>query len=111
MNCMIGARTMCTFTIDNPLGEVANMTGAVSNPRNFSLSPADLSVPPYASTIVRLYYTPSSINIQEEAEITYSHSRLGKYFYRASGKGNPPGTMDEQIVRSFVSEVSSHTIR
>eukprot|EP00742_Colponemidia_sp_Colp-10_P012089 GILJ01013522.1.p1 GENE.GILJ01013522.1~~GILJ01013522.1.p1 ORF type:complete len:1736 (+),score=300.62 GILJ01013522.1:326-5209(+) len=91
--CEIGKSTSQEIILQNPLDTDCNMTITSTNDINFSVSPQNLTLRS-APVRVTITYTPSAIQVSQEAVITISHPKAGLWEYRCKGTGTPPTRMD-----------------
>lgn len=91
--CEIGKSSSQEIALQNPLDTDCHMTVSSTNDINFSVSPQNLILrsQPVRVTIT---YTPSAIQVAQEAVIIFSHPRAGVWEYRCKGSGTPPTRMD-----------------
>ncbi|KAJ8600753.1 hypothetical protein CTAYLR_003950 [Chrysophaeum taylorii] len=107
MECAVGARAKAAVTVENPLDHEITLEGQTSNRTNFAVD-ADVTILPYASAEVHIYYAPSDLDVLQTGEITLHHPELGDWEYMASGRGTEPGVMNEHAPSAIVGEPSSY---
>ena len=57
----VGTRCSQLLSVDNPVGEEVVLRLQSNNPRNFTVSPAALLLPPFGQAQFQVEYIPSSI--------------------------------------------------
>eukprot|EP00898_Chlorokybus_atmophyticus_P004603 jgi/Chlat1/5143/Chrsp33S08970 len=97
-------------TFNNPLDVQVALRSASSNPRNFTLVPNTITLPARGSAEARVEYTPSSLNVEEEAEIEAGDAAVGSWVFRCRGRGTPPTMMEPQVVGAMLGQTVSSLV-
>ena len=77
----------------------------------FKIKPKDITLVPNSLTEVKLYYTPNSIDIQDEISINFVSEDIGNWNYIARGIGTRPSIMKTVRVNTYIDGVVSDSIR
>eukprot|EP01063_Lacrimia_lanifica_P021383 TRINITY_DN2869_c0_g2_i1.p1 TRINITY_DN2869_c0_g2~~TRINITY_DN2869_c0_g2_i1.p1 ORF type:complete len:2912 (+),score=1278.25 TRINITY_DN2869_c0_g2_i1:97-8832(+) len=102
VHCELGKATTIELAIENPVDHDLPLAVSVSNTQNFSVSPAgNLVLKPHQVARPVVTYMPSSIAQRQEAVVTFSHAKLGKWEYVIRGKGSPPTLMEATVVHAI----------
>jgi hypothetical protein len=111
LECEVGRSMQHKITIDNPTGTEVVLKQKSTNKINFRVvSPSRIVMTPLESVDVTIEYSPSSLNIQEEAEITFENPEVGKWVYLAKGIGLQPTEPRKVSVVSQVHRATSSTL-
>lgn len=100
MYCAVGQSTSTKITLENPLPTEVTLRSRNSNSTNFKVTPAQVTIPPYTSMEVTVEYTPSSLNEEEAAVVTFSHAKTGDFIFEMRGIGKAPDVMPAVVVAS-----------
>jgi hypothetical protein len=109
MKCAVGGSCTKIVTLENPCNEELVLNARSDNPRNFAVTPAQLVLAPYETLEWKLEYTPSSLDQEETATISFGHQRLGEWVYKVTGKGHEPSTMDPVVIITPVRTTTSQS--
>lgn len=107
LECAVGARTSTTVCVENPLNREITLATSVANRSNFLVEPS-ITIGPYGSEDVEIQYVPSEIGIEQDSTVVLRHDVLGDWEYVATGRGTPPGTMNEHTPSAIVGEPASY---
>eukprot|EP01064_Diplonema_japonicum_P004662 TRINITY_DN13060_c0_g1_i1.p1 TRINITY_DN13060_c0_g1~~TRINITY_DN13060_c0_g1_i1.p1 ORF type:complete len:2889 (+),score=686.18 TRINITY_DN13060_c0_g1_i1:67-8733(+) len=101
--CELGKSKPITLEIENPLDHDLPLSVNVSNKQNFSVNPSvNLVLKPFMKAHPVVTYMPSAIAQRQDATVTFSHPKLGKWEFIVRGKGTPPTQMEPVTVNSVV---------
>lgn len=106
----LGRATQATVKIDNPTGQEVVLKHRSTNKINFRVMQQRVVLPPLESTTVTIEYNPSSLGVQEEAQIIFEHPVVGQWIYKANGIGLPPTEARKVTVAAQVNRPVSSTI-
>mmetsp|Transcript_4456 Transcript_4456/g.14438 ORF Transcript_4456/g.14438 Transcript_4456/m.14438 type:complete len:1214 (+) Transcript_4456:374-4015(+) len=106
MVCEVGTRKMSAMTIQNPLSEEVVLTSTSTNPRNFTVSPSSIALPPFGRSEVSVEYIPSALNEVETGLVTFK-GPAGEWTFAVSGRGSAPTEMDQTFIASTIGQSSS----
>lgn len=95
MVCELGRTAKTVITVANPLPQEVVLQAAVSNQRSFAMSPATVSVAPFAEASFHLDYSASTLDEQELAVVTITGAECGRWEFTAAGHGVPPTAFEE----------------
>ena len=108
-HCELGKSKPIQITLENPVEQELSLAVTVSNPQNFTISPATmLTLKPFGKAHPVVTYMPSAIAQRQEALVTFVHPKYGKWEYIVRGKGAPP-TLMEPITVTAVATRSQQT--
>ena len=110
MRAELGRSIELIIILENPLDEEIDIFFLNSNVINFSVIPDKILIPAFNKTKVQIKYTPSSIDYEEDAIITFENPKVGKWEYHLAGKGIPPTIMENTIVSTYVGGMTSGII-
>lgn len=105
-----GAPARQKIKLENPTGDEVVIKHSIDNRRNFAVTPAAITLPPYSAEDCTLEYTPSSIGEEEVASITFSSPALGEWVYNVVGAGEAPGMMPEVVVTAPAGQQTSKSV-
>merc|ERR1740121_1579087 len=80
------------------------------NKINFKVLQQRIVLPPLENTMVTIEYSPSSLGVQEEAQIFFEHQVVGQWGYKVQGIGLPPLEAKKINVIAQVNRPVSSTI-
>jgi len=110
MVCEVGSRTSTMLSVDNPTGEEVVLVAGSSNPRNFSVSPAHVLLPPFASAQFAVEYCPSSLAETELADVILTDPAAGTWEFKCSGHGQAPTQFDTVPITATVGQTASSMV-
>jgi len=111
LECEVGRSMQHKISIENPTGHEVVLKPKSSNKINFRVvAPSRIVMAPLEGVEVTLEYSPSSLDTQEEAELTFENPEVGLWIYRAKGVGLPPKEPRKVSVVSQVHKATSSTI-
>jgi len=110
LQCELGRTAQTTVTIDNPTGSEVILKHKSTNKINFKVLQQRIVLPPLESTTITIEYSPSSLGVQEEAQIVFEHAAVGQWVYKAQGIGLPPLEARKVTVVAQVNRPMSSTI-
>ncbi|KXZ50888.1 hypothetical protein GPECTOR_14g137 [Gonium pectorale] len=94
LNAELGRSATTTVTIDNPLDTSVVLSAESSNPRNFAVSPAMTTLPPYGSVELTVEYSPGTLDHDEDAMLTVDGDVVGTWEFILRGRGALPTVME-----------------
>ena len=106
----LGKSTEYSIPLENPINEEIDVTYNHTNKKLFSIFPDKITIPPYSTREVIVKYSPSSLDGEEECQLRFETTKIGKWVYNIRGKGIPPGVMESTIVSTYVDGITSGTI-
>lgn len=110
MECELGRTMQTTVKIDNPTGQEVVLKHRSTNKINFRVIQQRIALPPLESTTLAIDYSPSSLGLTEEAQITFEHPVVGQWVYKLQGVGLPPIESRQVTVVAQVNRPVSSTI-
>jgi len=110
MECELGRTLQTTVKIDNPTGQEVVLKHRSTNKVNFRVLQQRIPLPPLESTTVAIDYSPSSLGLTEEAQITFEHPTVGQWVYKLQGVGLPPIEARQVTIVAQVNRPVSSTI-
>lgn len=110
LQCELGRTAQTTVSIDNPTGSEVLLKHRSTNKINFKVLQQRILLPPLESTLITIEYSPSSLGVQEEAQIVFEHPSVGQWIYKAQGIGLPPLEARKVTVVAQVNRPMSSTI-
>jgi len=99
-----------TIFLENPISEDVEVFFKNSTVVNYTIIPEKIFIAGYTQKEVVIRYTPSSLDIDEEAIILFETLKIGKWEYYIKGKGQPPNSMEKTTVSTFVGGITSGLI-
>lgn len=106
----LGKSTEYVIPLENPINEEVDVAYYHTNKKLFTIIPDKISIPPYSTREVIVKYSPSSLDGEEECQLRFETSKIGKWVYNLRGKGIPPGVMETTVVSTYVDGITSGTI-
>jgi len=110
MECELGRTLQTTVKINNPTGQEVVLKHRSTNKINFRVLQQRILLPPLESTTLAIDYSPSSLGLTEEAQITFEHPVVGQWVYKLQGVGLPPIEARQVTVVAQVKRPVSSTI-
>jgi hypothetical protein len=102
MHCDLGKSKAVQVLIQNPTDQELNLSVVNTNPINFVVSPAPLTLKPFQDATPTITYQPSAMDEHQAAQITFLSSRVGSWVFNVTGHGHPPTRMDEVVIQAPV---------
>ncbi len=109
LECELGKEVTTVISLENPTENEIELTGIVSNSRNFSVSPKLITIAGYGQADVTLTYSASLLKEVQNCEVTFRHPQVGEWIYLASGQGVESSTVTVVDVVSPVGQSQSVT--
>jgi len=106
----LGKSTEYAIPLENPINEEVDVAYYHSNKKLFTIIPDKITIPPYSTREVIVKYSPSTLDGEEECQLRFETSKIGKWVYNLRGKGIAPGVMDTTVVSTYVDGITSGTI-
>lgn len=111
LECELGRTAQTTVHIDNPTGQEVVLKYRSTNKINFKVLNNRVVLPPLESSDITIEYSPSSLGVNEEAQIVFEHPLVGQWVYKAQGLGLPPLEARHVSVAAQVNRTVSSTIQ
>lgn len=111
LECELGRTAQTTVHIDNPTGQEVVLKYRSTNKINFKVLNNRVVLPPLESSEITIEYSPSSLGVNEEAQIVFEHPLVGQWVYKAQGLGLPPLEARHVSVAAQVNRTVSSTIQ
>ncbi len=106
----LGKSTEYAIPLENPINEEVDVAYYHTNKKLFTVIPDKITIPPYSTREVIVKYSPSTLDGEEECQLRFETSKIGKWVYNLRGKGIPPGVMETTVVSTYVDGITSGTI-
>jgi len=110
MKCELGRTITTTVRIDNPTGQEVILKHRSTNKINFKIVQQRVVLPALESVTITIEYSPSSLGVQEEAQIFFENPIVGQWAYKVKGEGLPPAEPKPVTVVAQVNRPVSHTV-
>ncbi|KAG2493472.1 hypothetical protein HYH03_008289 [Edaphochlamys debaryana] len=94
MTAELGKSATTPIAVDNPLDVPVMLIASSSNPAHFAITPDIVTLPPYGAAELRLEYSPSTLDHDEEATVTIEGEGTGSWEYTVRGRGELPTVME-----------------
>lgn len=110
IKCEIGKSQEISIDLENPSNKVVKVTMQPFSSEVFSIIEKEFDIPPRQTKQVKVVYTPSEIEVQNTADITFLTEDMGSWVYKLYGKGLYPTSFP---VKEYILELqkdSSGTI-
>ncbi|CAJ1445026.1 unnamed protein product [Effrenium voratum] len=111
LQCELGRTAQTTVHLDNPTGQEVVLKHRSTNKINFKVLNSRVVLPPLESADITIEYSPSSLGVNEEAQIVFEHPLVGQWVYKAQGLGLPPLESRSVTVAAQVNRTVSSTIQ
>ncbi|PNW70067.1 hypothetical protein CHLRE_17g704300v5 [Chlamydomonas reinhardtii] len=102
MTAELGKSVSQPVVVENPLDTPVVLAASSSNPRNFAITPAMVTLPAYGRVELAVEYTPSTLDHEEEATITVDGDVVGCWEYNVRGRGELPTIMEAISVSAML---------
>ena len=88
----------------NPSDKDTVVKYTISNPSNFDVKPNKIVIPGLEDKLVRIIYIPSVLNEEEAGDITFYSDDIGKWTFKAKGKGKKPTAYPPMLVHGALNK-------
>lgn len=110
LECELGRTSQVNVKVDNPTGSEVSLKHRSTNKINFKVLQQRIVLPPLESATVTIEYSPSSLGVQEESQVTFEHPSVGQWVYKLTGVGLPPQEPKKVSVVAQINRPVSSTI-
>ncbi|EGR30900.1 hypothetical protein IMG5_121460 [Ichthyophthirius multifiliis] len=107
----LGKNSQYVIKLENPIDKKVKVITKCSNSQNFEVFPQDIVLKPLQQTDIYIKYSPSTLDIIEQAEITFLTSEIGKWSYYFSGTGIPPNKYETRQIHVNINKDYSSSIQ
>jgi hypothetical protein len=110
MRAEVGRDSSTMIVLENPSDQEIELTGIVSNARNFKIEPKTVTIAGYQSVEVKLSYMPSELSVEQACDVMFRHPSAGEWLYKVQGVGVAPSSMQTIEISTPLYHKSTNTI-
>ena len=110
IECELGKKSTTLIRLENPTKLEEHIEYKISNKTNFDIEPERITLAPFSSSNITIWYIPSTLDTNENASIVFQNPRLGKWEFYIEGRGKLPTSMDAVPVSTTVGNSTSSVV-